>query len=493
MFRKFFWLLLGPGLLAVPTLWASEARVSAAGGLSLVMEDEVYDINPFVLGDPAGLAFLPPKERLDLSGEYFYENDAADQFERHYAGTLGNMADDTVNYKGLILFPTDRWGVQLNGDYLYTEGQAESNFNSIGNNRVRGLLRTAYRFGPFALGAELAPSQTTSPLAGQPLGTSEITSGSDTSTAWGVNGGLLACFPSDPGPHQDRFEIGGIYGNQLTAPQDTVDLNIIPNGSLASSPLTAIVTESTDQTIGPEAYFESPGTFQAAVITRFIQVTSNLQLSSPNILLVPQTLNYKADDTSAAVLAAVFKSATPLDGGLNWRNGGLVTLSNSTQNSYDPSGAPVSTLNQQNLEAQVGTGVEKPGDFTVGLQASLQTVSGTDKDSLGNGLGDTGYLVYSFSMGGERWITKQWAFRMGLAYQNQFNSGNVPYSTFYLPAMDPGVRLITTIITVGAGFKDEGFYGDWEFSYGQPTRYGGDPSAFATQVGTQLALGVAFN
>lgn len=202
MIRKslLFFSLLSCGLSAEWSLWASEARVNAAGGLSLVMEDEVDDINPFVLGDPAGLALLPPKDRFDLSGEYFYETESEDQFQRHYAGTVGDLASDTVNYKGLILFPTDRWGVQLNSDYLYTEGQAASTFNSLGNNRVRGLFRTAYRFGPLALGAELTPSQTTSPLAAQPINASEITSGSDTTTSWAVKGGLLACFPRTPDP-----------------------------------------------------------------------------------------------------------------------------------------------------------------------------------------------------------------------------------------------------------------------------------------------------
>lgn len=486
-------LLLTYGLMAGQCLWASEVRLDATGGLSLVMDDEVADLNPFVIGNPAGLALLPSKSRLDLSGDYFYENQSTIAFHRTYAGSLDSLQSNTVNYQGLLLFPTDRWGVQLDGDYLYSETDLSNGLLAQSNNRARGLLRTAYDFGPFVLGAEFAPSQTVSPLSIQQTGGGVVVSGTDTATVLPVNGGLLVCFPSaDPGPKQERFQIGGIYGNQLTPPKEEADLNIIPTSASTPSPVTVIFSDPNAQVFGPEAYFEIPDSLQIAVISRFAQFSTNLQETSPDTTLVPAPVNFKYDDGSQMTLTGIFKSSSPLVRGLNLKLGAFLAYSNFNQNFYDSGGNVTSTSTQQNLSAQVGAGVERFDDFTVGLQAALQDVTGANHDSSGNDTGDTGYLDYSLSLGGERWLSKHWAFRIGLAYQNQYNSGTLPYGTFFY-GVAPGNRLISTIITTGAGFKDQGIYADWAFTFGQPTLDGGGPNAFATQVGTQLAFGVLFN
>ncbi|HET9870219.1 MAG TPA: hypothetical protein VFR02_06980, partial [bacterium] len=61
---------------------ASDTRVDSMGGLSLVATDEVDDINPFILGNPAGLALLPAQSRLDVAGEWIkeYFPPSGDQF-----------------------------------------------------------------------------------------------------------------------------------------------------------------------------------------------------------------------------------------------------------------------------------------------------------------------------------------------------------------------------------------------------------------------------
>jgi hypothetical protein len=50
---------------------ATETRVDSTGGLSLVMTDESDQIDPFIFGNPAGLALLSPQNRLDYSYEGF--------------------------------------------------------------------------------------------------------------------------------------------------------------------------------------------------------------------------------------------------------------------------------------------------------------------------------------------------------------------------------------------------------------------------------------
>lgn len=494
MDRKYSWLL---WVLAFAVLGnvagASEARVDAAGGLSLVFQDEVYDVVPFVAGNPAGLALISPQDRLDAAIQYFYENEVSDNFQRHYFGTLGDITGSTIDYKGLILFPTSRWAVQADGDYLYTEGLSAAGLDVSGNNRTRELLRTAYNFGPLALGAELLPSQTSSPLAAQPYGLGTITSGQESDTAWSLDGGLLLCFPADPGPQQDRFEIGGTYDYQLKAPQDAVNLDFLPPGLSTASPINVMATDTTYQIFGPEAYFESPGSLQAAVVTRFIQYALNLQESSPGSSLIPTPLNYESGNGSGVDVTGVFKGSIPLGGGPSLKYGALVSVFSSQSDNFNTDGSPSSTSNGQDLKAVVGAGVEKKGEFTVGLQASIENVTGSELSSSGADLGDTDFLDYTVAVGAERWLEKDWAMRFGLIYENQFNDGGVPYSTFYLPDIDPGARIVDTTVTWGLGLKEKDFYSDLQLSYGQPYRYGGTPNAFALQLGAEWAIGVGFD
>ncbi len=492
MFHKRFCFFLVLIILLTKIATASEVRVNATGGLSLVMEDEVYDLNPFTVGNPAGLALLAPQNRLDASAQWFSESETADHFQRNYFGTMGDMTNNTINYNGLIYFPMNRWAIQADADYLYTEGQDNLGLDTQGNNRTRELLRTAYNFGPVVLGTELAPTQTVNPLADQFINGGEILSGQDNSSAMSLDNGLLLCFPADPGPQQERFEIGGIYDYQLQSPLQTLQFNLIPTGFTNPSSETGTLTGTTYQTFGPEAYFNSPGSLQATVVTRFANYSTSYQTDSSNPNLV--TPAYQIISGSETEVVGAFKNSLPLPQGLRIKTGGLLSIESSRQNSFNAAGTTATDENQQTLQVEAGVGLENPGNFTIGLQASLQNVSGTSVNAAGNNIGDTGYETYSISIGGERWLSKQWAFRMGVIYQNQYNSGNQPYTTFFLPGLDPSVRLETTTLTAGAGFKEGGFYGDLTFSYGQPVRDGSDSTdAFATQIGAQLATGILFN
>lgn len=472
-------------------LWASEVRVDSVGGLSLVLDDETVAINPFTFGDPAGLALLPPKNRLDATLDWFYENEMPDNFQRHYFGTVGEITSNTVNYNGLILFPTDRWAVQADGDYLYSEGLSTAGLEAQGVNRTRELLRTAYNFGPVAAGIELAPTQTTSPLAAQAIGSAQAVSGRDTETTSSLNGSLLVCFPS-ASPRGDRLEIGGGYSYQINAPLDTVGLSVIPSGSSTAFPVTATTTASKFQSFGPEVYFDSPGSMQAAVACRILNFSDSFDEVSPNSSLLLSSSPFTSNTGSLTDLVGALKNAFPLSGGLNLKTGAALEVLSSTQNSYDPNGATASTQTLEDWKAQAGVGVEQPGDYTVGIQASVENTNGSNLDGAGNNLGNTNFTAFTTALGGEKWLSPQWAFRVGIAYLNQFNGGDVPYTTFFLPNIDPGVRLETTTLTAGLGFKDTWFYTDLGFSYGQPVRDGSSAGAFAVQIGADWAAGILF-
>ncbi len=491
--RRRFYICLFLLLCSAQTALASEARVNAAGGLSLVMDDDVYTINPFVVGDPAGLVLISPATRLDVKAQWFGETESLDNFERNYAGTISDLTGKTLTYKGLIFFPTDRWAVQVDADYLYTEGAITSGLETAGNNRTRQLLRTAYNFGPVVLGTELMPIQSFSPVTDQFIGGGEIVSGEDKSSSWSLNSGLLVCFPENPAPQQERFKIGGVYSYQLHAPLETAYLNIIPTGFSVASPVTATLTGTTARNFGPEIYFDVPGSFQAVLVAHFADVGITTQILSPNAVLAPDPSAYKSDDGSSMNVLGALKCVLPV-GGLRVKSGGLLSFSSGELNVLSRAGTVLASTDLWSLEARAGAGIEEVDQFTIGFQASIQSWGGTIFDASGNNIGNNGFLDYSLFFGGENWIKKDWAIRMGFGFENQFNSGNQPASTFFWPSFSPGVRLLTNTITLGTGYKDKGLYSDLTLSYGHPSRYdSNDPRAFAQQVGVQWAMGVFFN
>src|SRR5579863_9497558 len=77
--------------LAIPPCSATETRVDSTGGLSLVMTDESAHVDPFVFGNPAGLALLSPQNRLDYSYEWFQQTSAYFNTQSFLYGTLGEL------------------------------------------------------------------------------------------------------------------------------------------------------------------------------------------------------------------------------------------------------------------------------------------------------------------------------------------------------------------------------------------------------------------
>ncbi len=150
-------------------------------------------------------------------------------------------------------------------------------------------------------------------------------------------------------------------------------------------------------------------------------------------------------------------------------------------------------VDSQSIEATAGIGLENPEDFTYGIQASYYESTGTSQDGSGNTGYTPGFQAFQAGAGGEKWLSPQWAFRMGLEYLYQNNNGNLPVPTFYLPAIDPGVSLESATLTAGVGYKDKVFYGDLGLSFGDMVRDNSPDTAFATQAGVQFAAGVLLN
>jgi hypothetical protein len=474
-------------LLASP-IFASESRVDSVGGLNLVLSDETQAINPFNFGNPAGLILLTPQNRFDVAGQWFKQSIAISGRTNYLYGTLGEFDSKISKYHGLMLFPDKLWAVQLDGDLFHYEDPLQQ----VDIDQSRELFRAAYNFGPFVLGGQIRPTQSGVKLKSPTFQGGQLISGKADITTWEVTGGLLACFPGDPGPKQERFMIGGTYSRNVIPPKEVVNINFIPSGGPPNVLLTQTVTGDSIQTIGPEIYFESPGgTFQAAAIGRLVTSSGTFQQDSPDVTYVIPS--YKLQEGSETAGVAGFKAAHPLGKALALKSGAAFVFDSKAKKTFDPAGAVLQDNTSFGWQAQVGFGVEKLEDFTFGLQAHLNVVNGTNKDGTGVTTGTIDYLGYKIALGGERWLSKKWAFRLGFIFQNDRAMGDQDYQTFYYP-IPHHQRVINTLITSGLGFKDSFFRSDLYLWYGQPTLYDNpSPEAYGTQLGAQLAASILFN
>jgi hypothetical protein len=486
------------------SLVASEARVNAAGGLSLVMDDETVLINPFTFGNPAGLSLLPPQSRFDVAGPWFQETPAANAaFQSQAYGTLSQIGSnfstssllDNTNsafqYQGLILFPISQWAFQASGDLLHATNQLDPVFTlEKSADRTRGLARTAYNFGPFSLGTEIQLNQTNkdfpSPTNGGPDGQGNNNLMTSTS-------GLLLNFQLDNSKTPAYLRLGGNFQTQIPPAQEKDHFSLTVSGNPLD--LDYIFQSQSYISFGPELYLDVPDVFQATVVTRFSQSTVNAEVDSSNQVLFPGTPSFKADNVNNSLVFCVLKGKLPLAGTLRQRltmnPGAYVLLGSSQSTSYDPAGNTTQTGNLTDIKTGVGIGVENPKDFTVGLQASLESQSGSS-----NPTGSTNpisYFSYVVSAGGEKWMNPHWAFRTGLTFEDDYDGGSTfIQKPFY--ALGPTNRVILTTLSAGLGFEDSGLRSDLMVSTGQPSLFdSSNPDDFATQVGLELSASILFN
>jgi hypothetical protein len=172
--------------------------------------------------------------------------------------------------------------------------------------------------------------------------------------------------------------------------------------------------------------------------------------------------------------------------------GGYFLVGNVRSQQTDPTGAPVETTTESNVQLGLGAGIENAGDFTLGLQTLLETRSGSYAPTSGSGY-SLDYLAYSISLGGEKWVNERWALRGGLSFEDDYNGGgaNVVKVHYQVP---PGTRIVATILYAGVGFKQGSFRSDLTLWMGQPSVYDSpNPDDFYSQAGVQGTLTLLFN
>lgn len=501
--RSYFAMVLCLGILLPSALFASQARVAAVGGLDLVMDDETADLSPFLFGNPAGLALLPPQSRFDMAGIFSLDTPAYDASAQSEAyGTFSRVGSDfpsssllsytapAFTYQGLILFPAKEWAVQLSGDLIHASQQPNGNALDNTTDRLRGTGRVAADLGPLVLGTGIDTTQVQRDFP-NPFGPGS--NGQGNSTLLISNSGLLLDLPLDHAKEPAHLRIGGLFGTQISNSQEKDDFTANPGGTPVDLTVTLSVPSYTN--FGPDLFLEVPGAFQAGLVGRVSHTELDYQLDSSNTLLISSIPNYLLQTDDTLVVLGSAKGKFPLPGTLRQKMtlnmGGYFLIGNAQSKQTDPTGAPVQTTNESDLQLGLGAGVENAGDFTLGLQTLLETRSGSYAPTSGSGY-SLDYLAYSISMGGEKWVNERWALRGGLSFEDDYNGGgaNVVKVHYQVP---PGTRIVATILFAGVGFKQGSFRSDLTLWMGQPSVYDSpNPDDFYTQAGAQGTLTFLF-
>ena len=470
---------------------ATETRVDSAGGLNLVLSDETDELTPFIFGNPAGLALLENPNRFDLAGQWLLQNSAASNQSDVFYGTLSGLSSDSTNYHGFILEPAKNWVFQLDGDILHTENQPDSGSLDKNRDRTRELFRTSLKVGSLILGGQIQGTQVNMVLAPSGYYGAQIDSIKATGSGWLGTGGILLSFPGDPLPNQQRFTLGGVYTREIIPGQSKTNLSLTFPGPAAVN-LTQTLDSQNVQSFGPELYFEIPNSLQAGLLTRFSNADISLQRDSSDISIISNQASYKLQNTNTSSVLAALKMSSPLQKLTSLKTGFSLLFESGKTTDYDPSQNTISTTDGQVWQVQLGTGLEGLEKYTVGIQVKIQGISGGVSNPPGPDQA-INFFSYQINLGGEQWITKQWAFRAGIVYENDLNSGALDYQPGFFP-IPSGQRIVSTLITTGVGFKNDRFKTDLLFFFGQPFVYDSpNPDDFYTQVGFQLAASFLLN
>ncbi|HUO56593.1 MAG TPA: hypothetical protein VMV05_00305 [bacterium] len=486
---------------------ASQNRVDSTGGLSLVLQDETTEVNPYNFGDPAGLVFLPQDNRLDVSAPWFQQNPASNNFYSMQAyGVISGLADTldsssllnasatSFQHEGFILFPTPQWAFQVGGDLLHGTNQPDTaSLTDESQDRSRVLGRTAYNFGPFTLGAQFQWSENNSAFQPVTASAATLVSGNSSETVLIPTAGLLVSFSLESGKNPAVLRLGGSYSQALPPLKQTqhYDLNILGTPATVDK----VISVDSYQSFGPEVYLEMPGSFEAALLDHLGNTSFSLGQTSSSSS-IPNISPYNAGKETSNSFAGIFKWRFPVlisaRGVLRLLQGAYLAIDSGQTLGYDSSGSTVTTNNSSDLQAGFGTGLEMEKDFTVGLQAGLEALTGTITPSAGSAQ-NANLFCYHLSLGGEKWLTPSWAYRLGIIFEDDFNGGDLPSQRpFY--TVPPGARITSSTLTVGGGYKDSNFISDLRLWYGQPVIFDSpDPNDFATDIGVQLSLSVLFH
>jgi hypothetical protein len=398
---------------------ASETRVDAFGGLTTVVTDETTDLNLFLDGNPAALVLLPAQSRLDLSSQWATSTtpSGAQLLQEQALSTFARLPNKEIGYQGYLGFLTPQWALQATGDLDNLSNQpAFSDLDRTTQSDSLLLFRTAVNWGPLALGLETRDSQTDQTFSpGFFNNTVGILSGALAQNQWQLKTGLVAHFIEGDSALSARWQVGGFFETNLAPDTQSENLSVYYP---SQSPFALQRLFNLSQNTGAaEVYYENPQSLQlrfsaasSSVQTRFSQT---VPFSSADF----QTLSaYPLSNQGAVSLDGAAKIRIHLSD-VDLRIGVDLAAAFLNEKLFQPDGTLLESNRQERIQTAWGIGLDAPEDYTVGIQFQSQNGLGgsLNAQALGaTGQGDPDSDAYQIALGGEKWISPEWALRIGI-------------------------------------------------------------------------------
>jgi len=472
---------------------ATDVRVDSTGGLDMVLTDETEEISPYVLGNPAGLALLPKQSSFEVSAPWYSTTNTSGNVNWTYLGIspglvsafsagfsslpvftspfIPNSSSNAgYQYQGLLNVPSNGLAFQMTGGF----NESSNNFEiHTGTNNGQGgneLARAAYNFGPLAVGTELQFGE----ASGLDTNGTPVT---NTESVGVLNTGLLVNIPLGKDAQSGHLHFGGAYS-----------INILPSQEQENF----INTKASQTVFEPCLFLDIPGTFQAGALLHIYQYSGTQ--SHPDI---PPYQWAVLNSLDGAVLYKCKMTLGPTQDDpspLSFNHGMVFSWISDQETINNSNGTFNSNLTVTYTQLQFGLGLERERDFTLGLQANWMTNDAFSQapSSSTNQLNNS-FLAH-YTLGGEKWVSPNWALRMGLTWLDDHDSkGEVgpawmgeDFFDFYSGQDITGIQ-----ITSGVGYQDKSLRVDGMAWFEQPQSSGAKftgPNYAYTVFGAQLSL-----
>ncbi|HUO59009.1 MAG TPA: hypothetical protein VMV05_12605 [bacterium] len=438
--------LLFAALIALGTgpLQGTEMRVDTAGNLTSVLDDETANLDLFLDGNPAGLAFLATHDRLDLSAQWALQapTSGPDSSIDTTVPRIGN--DDPILYEGLMFFPSPDWSFQVAGDLLSSPVVPIFAGDSLSKGRYRSMVRSAFRVDGLALGLEFFDIQTDRTLrAGQVKGPVNMLSGDSRENELRLRTGAALRVAGGEDKDSPLLDIGAVFATHMAPDVQDMDEKL----SIPSFPdfiLHQSQTATQFDFFGPELHYEIPGRlvvrfncFVTETTTGYDQRVSATSAAYPNA-----SAQWSVRDENIDSMGA-FHLVLPLESGENLRLGGNLEVVSDYSINLNQAQFVYADQNTQHLNGRIGIGLENPGRSTWGVQFTNRNFVDNSQTGLGGtaDTADSDFEYFKFVFGGEQEVAGDLFLRASLSAEFD-NYGGTPDTRLWVPLLTFGPGLV---------------------------------------------------
>jgi hypothetical protein len=468
--------------LGYPIANASETRVDSLGGLTTIVTDETADLNLFLDGNPAALALLPQQNRLDLSGQWadstFPPPALNGGFQEQTLSTFPRTENKDIGYQGWLGFLSPQWAMQVTGGLDNPRNQpAFSQLDQYNLTDALALFRTALNWGPLAFGIETRDQQIDQTFAPGAFNNDvDVLSGTTGENRWTLKTGIVAHAIEGDSTLSPHWQLGGFFETGLAPDNETQALSVFYP---SQSPFELQRLFNLSQSSGTvEIYYENPQSLQlrfsassSALQTRFSQTVPSPSMDFQTVPAYSLSNDEGVSLTGAAKIRIHFSD-------VDLKIGAAVTCGFLTQKLFQPGGTLLETDRHQQVQTALGIGLEAPEDYTVGLQFQSRNDLGgsfNPLDAGAAGQADPNLDAYQIALGGEKWISPEWALRIGIL--NEID----------VERFSPYQQTLASSVVGGMGLREDNFLLDAKLLLGEVFPLNDASAPDTSQTGFELS------